>query len=144
MPQRIAPYPIPPIPPMRQGGVRRAGGPYKGGKTFRFIWEGARVTKQVDDATFDALKELAAEIEAWMQANLHVKTGEMKEKSFAAVTIKSGRRVLTWGSDAQHTLWHEFGTRWYPAHPQFREIGKLFIPRVTPTLKAALAKQGTR
>lgn len=127
---------------MRSQGVRRSGGPYLGGRPFTFTWEGARVVKDVDDSVFDALEKLAAEIRAWEQANLHEDTREMKEKSFAIVTIRAGRRTLIWGSDANHTIWHEYGTRWYKAHPQFREIGKIFIPRVTPTLQAALKARG--
>jgi hypothetical protein len=129
-----------------KGALRRAGGPYLGGSPFRFTWEGARFTKAVDESVKEALDVLSDQIRATLKAELHRwpkhTVHHLADDSFAIVTIRAGRRTLILGSEAPYALWHEYGTRWYQAHPQIREIARRYIDKITPTLRAASAKRG--
>lgn len=115
--------------------IRRAGGPYGRG-SHRQTWNGATVKVTIQQATQKALEDLAKEIRATLQEELHRVSGEMAEKSFATVDVRGTKRTLRAGSDADHTAYHEVGTVNFEGHPQIRKIMDRYAPQVTQRIKA--------
>ena len=121
--------------------TRSAGGPYGRGP-FRLTWRGGRVLEEIRAQVEDGLKAEAREIEDDLHSTLHRVTGEMADEAFADVEVRSGRRVIAAGSNAEHTLYHELGTPTFGGHPQIRQIIDRHAPHVTQAIAAA--RKGSR
>jgi len=101
---------------------------------YKLTWRGAIVLKTINDDINRAMENLRQDIEQYLHSNLHKWTGQMADEAFAELTIvTSGKRTLSVGSDAPHTLYHEFRY-----HPQLREALDIWAPKVTQYLQAAL------
>lgn len=111
--------------------VRQAGGP-SGRGAFRFRWDGARFLASVRAETQAAMEQLAADLEAYLHANLHRDSGEMADKAFATVEVRGERIVIRAGSEAGHTLYHEV-----LYHPQLRQAMDLWAPKIAAAIRAA-------
>lgn len=112
--------------------VTQAGGP-RGRGGFRFRWDGARVVAATTTQTLSAAQQLASDLEAYLRSTLHRDTGEMADRSFARVDASKTRIVVVAGSDANHTVYHEFRY-----HPQLRQTMDLWAPRVASYLRAVM------
>lgn len=112
--------------------ARRAGGP--GGRGgFRFSWNGSRVVGQITANVQNAAEALARDLEAYLHATLHRDTGEMADRAFAVVSVSGTRIVVRAGSDAAHTVYHEFRY-----HPQLRQAMDLWAPKIAAYLRSAM------
>lgn len=100
---------------------------------YKLTWRGATVLRQIDANIDQAMENLRDDIEQYLQSNLHRWTGQMADESFAELTYETGKkRTLRVGSDAPHTLYHEFRY-----HPQLREALDMWAPKMTQYLQAA-------
>jgi hypothetical protein len=118
--------------------LRQAGGP-SGRGSFRFVWQGATIARQIDAAVAAALANRASAALGLLRSELHRDTGQMADEAFAEVDTAGGKRTLRLGSDAPHTYWHETGGA-YPAHPQIRAIADRIAPTITPAIRAAMGR----
>jgi hypothetical protein len=118
--------------------TRRASGPGK----YTLRWEGATVLKHLEEAARAGMEAEKRHVEAAEQSELHVWTGEMKEKSFAIVEVRGTKRVLLVGSDAPHTIYHEERATNYTPHPQFHQLMDQHAPHVTQEIRKAVAARG--
>lgn len=105
------------------------------GSAFR--WNGPALIAAKNGAVDDALGKLAQDIDAHLASELHVWTGEMRDKRFAEVDQRGDNPEVVFGSDAPHTAIHELFARNYPPHPQIRSTGDLFGAQLGPRLVAA-------
>ena len=112
--------------------LRQTGG--GGGPNWKMVWEGSRVAAQVRTGSQAGLNQLAAEIRAWLQANLHVVTGDMVGRSFANVRIVGDRITIDAGSGSDHAFWHEVRF-----HPQFRQCMDIFAPKISAAIRGGIA-----
>lgn len=110
--------------------LRQAGGP-SGRGSFRFVWNGSRLRAEVSIEVQAAMQRLAADLESYLRATLHRDTGEMAERSFANVEVSGDRIIVRAGSDAAHTIYHEFRY-----HPQLRQTLDEWAPKISGYLRA--------
>lgn len=120
--------------------LRASGGPGKAGG-FKFTWRGAAVAASIRALAAQAMDDEAAEILADLQASIHKVTGEMAAMAFADVEIRGGKRTIVAGSDSEHAVYEELGTRFRPGHPIIRGVMDRHAPHLTQRL-AALAAGG--
>jgi hypothetical protein len=99
-------------------------------------WQGPAVLRLLNGAARAGMERRASVIAGRLRSELHRDTGEMAESSFAEVRQEGSRLVLSAGSDAEHTAYHELGTSRYPAHPQIRTICDQEFPRVLGDIAA--------
>lgn len=100
---------------------------------YKFTWRGATVLREINSNVDRAMVRLQREVLAYLKTNLHEYTGQMRREAFAEVRAETGgKRTLVAGSDAPHTLFHEFRY-----HPQLRETLDTFAPKVTQYLQDA-------
>ncbi len=110
---------------------RSSGGP--GGRTsFRQTWEGSRVRAQITSGVNQAMSQMANDLEDYLHATLHRDSGEMADKAFATVEAVGDRIVVRAGSDAEHTVYHEFRY-----HPQLRSSMDIWAPKISAYVRAA-------
>lgn len=104
-----------------------------GRSTFNFEWDAQQVEQVVVIGIGRMMDKLAADTEAWLRANLHEYTGEMRAKSYAHNERTSQGFAVHAGSDTDHTFWHE--VRY---HPQLRQCMDLFAPTMGLRLREEL------
>lgn len=103
---------------------------------YKLTWRGATVAKQIDEDVAAAMEELRRDILSYLHSNLHIYTGQMNREAFAEIKVtQGGKRTLVVGSDAPHTIFHEFRY-----HAQLREALDEWAPKVTQYLQAAFRR----
>lgn len=113
---------------------RRYAGPNRAGGIFHYTSRFPIVMQQIDDATASMMRQLGQDILIWLRTNLHRWTGEMAREAFAEVFAESGEIRVRFGSDTDHTFWHEV-----VYHPQMRECADLFGPQIGERLQRMVA-----
>lgn len=121
--------------------LKQAGGPNR--TPFRFTWQGATIQKNIEDAAAEAMDELERIIQDRFHSELHVLTGEMRDRSFVYIENSGTKRTMRAGSAAEHTLYHELGTATFVGHPQIRTIMDQEIPKLTPLIRAKVAAKAS-
>lgn len=106
--------------------------------SVKLIWQGATVSRQVEQAIQQAMAEEAAEVRADLRASLHKITGRMAAESFADVTVSGTKRQLALGSDVPYAIFEEQGTSQRPGHHVIRSVADRHVPHITPRLRAAI------
>lgn len=114
-------------------GFRRYAGPNRAGGIFHYTSRFDVVMRQIDDAQTSMMRQLAHDIEIWLHSNLHRWTGEMAKEAFSEVYAENGQLIVRFGSDTDHTFWHEV-----VYHPQMRECADLFGPQIGDRLRGVL------
>jgi hypothetical protein len=102
-----------------------------------FRWNGPALIAAKDGAVKDALGKLADDIDAHLASELHVWTGEMRDMRFAEVDERGDNPEVVFGSDSEHTIFHELFATNYTPHSQIRESGDLFSAQLGPRIAAA-------
>jgi hypothetical protein len=118
--------------------IRSAGGP--GGRgNFRLVWQGATVLRAWDAQIQAGLRTSARQILDDLHQEIHVDSGEMRDKAFAEVLVAGTKRTIVAGSAADHAIYEELGTRFRPGHPQIRKVIDRNAPLVTQNIAQARA-----
>jgi HK97 gp10 family phage protein len=116
-----------------------AGGPYTGRGAFRFTWNGARITAQIDSAIQTAMDETADAAKAEAQSRARVDTGAMRDSIDAVVrTTGGGRRQMVLSIGVSYGIFHELGTSRISAQPMIRPAIDQEAPRLTQRIRAAI------
>lgn len=103
--------------------------------TYRFRWAEPAVARKVAENVLSDIESFAALLEGYLRSELHVWTGEMRDRAYVEVDTKGDTILIRAGSDAEHTFWHE--VRY---HPQLRQAMDIWAPKLAATIRAALRR----
>lgn len=104
-------------------------------QSYRTTWNGDAVQKRVAESVLREMESLASLIEGYLRSTLHRWTGEMSDKAFAEVDVEGSRIIIRFGSDAEHTFWHEV-----KYHAQIRDSADIWMPKLAALVTAAAVR----
>lgn len=103
-------------------GVSVAGA---GGVRYDLEWLGSEVYRKQAQAIVRDMESFASLLEGYLHQTLHRWTGQMADEAYAVVDVRGDSIVISAGSSAGHTIYHELRY-----HPQLRQTMDVWAPRI--------------